>query len=473
MVKSATNQFTLLRELAWQDIDSYLSVVHPINCPVDPMYRYWIAQSPFVSTEVSVAEKLVNFKQLFEWGYGYHYQGESERQLKRRTPSAGALYPTEAFLVVKTGVGWQVLYYHFVSHQFYPVSVQEIDIIVEDLGLTEGSEAILLISVLWRTIQRYGVRGYRYCLLDAAHVASNLVQAAQTLGHKIQLTSHGPTLQLQTQLELQVGEVLVLALQTRLGALNNNMLPSLKLPKLPQLHPNWIEHSPQLSPILQRAISFHDKTLKPYAYKAQDLMIALNVIPDEFYTYATKRYSTKGFTGKAVTLQQYAQITKIIQSWYPTIQNFLNTIEVYALTIRVVDLPVGLFRLNLRDEGIPLALFGQTDTDFSNRILRICQNQSIMANSAFILVIGARKSEIVKYGHIGYRYAVLNAGFLCAALYKEALCCGLGTTSIGGYSDIDVCHLIGDLSVYPIIVQAFGISNFSGSKVDAASIVGT
>lgn len=472
MVKAVSNQSSFLRELDWQNVDSHLSLVRLVSCPVDPMHRYWVAEQPFVSTEISVAKRLQSFKQLFEWAYGYHYQGEAEGRLKRRSPSAGALYPTEAFLVLETGLGWQVLYYHFVSHQFYPVPVQEMNVIVDGFGLIEGSEAILLVSVLWRTIQRYGVRGYRYCLLDAAHVASNLVQAAQALGHTIQLTPQGPTWQLQTQLELQVGEALVLALQTRLGALNKNSLPSLSLPNLPQLHPNWIEHSPLLSPILQRTISFHCKTLKSCSYTTPDLIIAPDVTPNEFYTYATNRYSAKDFTGEAVTLQQYAQVIEVVQNWSPTIQKFFNALEVYALTIRVENLPLGLFRLNLGYSGTPLTIFRQTVTEFSQRISKICQNQLLLERCAFILVLTARRSDIIQSGHIGYRHAILNAGFFCATLYLEALHCTLGTTTIGGYSDVDICHLIGDLSVYPIVVQAFGIPSFSVAKVDAARIVG-
>lgn len=469
MVEIATNKFSLSRELVCQNIDSNLSVVNPINCPVDPMYRYWVSHPPFITKEVKTFQKLEIFRQLFEWSYGYYYQGESEQQLKRRTPSAGALYPTEAFLVLETEVGWQVLYYHFVSHQFYPVPVQKIDVIVDALGLTKGTEGILLISVLWRTVQRYGVRGYRYSLLDASHVAFNLVQNLESLGHQIQLTPQAPTLQLQRHLNLQFGEALVLAFETRLGELNKNKLPPLKLPKLPKIQPNSIEHSPQLCPKLQRVISFHSKTLKPYFYKTRKLNKGSSVTPQELYAYVTKRFSAKGFTGEKVTLEQYDKIKKVAKSWSPTIPGFLNIIDVYALTIRVADIPVGLFHLTCQNPI--LNIFGQTEAKFSNRIVEICQNQLFLQSAAFILIIGVPKSKILNSKHIVYQNTILNAGFLCSALYQQALRYNLGTTSIGGYSDDDICNLIGDSSLYPIIVQAFGIPSYSGSKVDAAKIV--
>ena len=50
------------------------------------------------------------------------------------------------------------------------------------LELRPDTAFIGAISVLWRTVQRYGMRGHRYCVVDAACVVSNLVEFARDAG---------------------------------------------------------------------------------------------------------------------------------------------------------------------------------------------------------------------------------------------------------------------------------------------------
>lgn len=115
--------------------------------------------------------------------------------------------------------------------------------------------------------------------------------------------------------------------------------------------------------------------------------------------------------------------------------------------------------------------FTQGAADVAQCLSEACHNQVIVKPCAFALVLVAQKSHLADYGHIGYRHMVLNAGFVCSALYREAMRCSLGTTVIGGFSDDKICHLIGDTSVYPIVIQVFGIPSASANKADAARII--
>jgi SagB-type dehydrogenase family enzyme len=50
-------------------------------------------------------------------------------------------------------------------------------------GLLEGAAcALLLLAVFGRTRFKYGLRGYRFSLLEAGHVVQNVVLAAAALG---------------------------------------------------------------------------------------------------------------------------------------------------------------------------------------------------------------------------------------------------------------------------------------------------
>ncbi|PYQ20196.1 MAG: hypothetical protein DMF81_19390, partial [Acidobacteria bacterium] len=62
-------------------------------------------------------------------------------------------------------------------------------------------------------------------------------------------------------------------------------------------------------------------------------------------------------------------------------------------------------------------------------------------------------------------------GFAGAALYREAVRLGLGTTTIGGFSDAAVAALLRDQALHPVAIQAFGVPELEAIKVDAAHVV--
>jgi SagB-type dehydrogenase family enzyme len=105
----------------------------------------------------------------------------------RPYPSAGALYPTECYVV-----GLHVQDYRpFIAH--YDQRAHEFEMLEErfDVGrfkraLSKPSEAegvaaaIVLTSVFARSTAKYGPRGYRFALLEAGHATQNLCLAALT-----------------------------------------------------------------------------------------------------------------------------------------------------------------------------------------------------------------------------------------------------------------------------------------------------
>src|SRR5207245_817573 len=52
-----------------------------------------------------------------------------------------------------------------------------------DPGVADAGAAILVVSaVFWRSRCKYGLRGYRFALLEAGHLVQNVVLAAAELG---------------------------------------------------------------------------------------------------------------------------------------------------------------------------------------------------------------------------------------------------------------------------------------------------
>ena len=104
----------------------------------------------------------------------------------RAAPAAGALYPADVYLCCGDFEGLAAGFYYYdpLRHTLIRVVAGDCrDLVTEDAGGEAGAAAYLLLSVTpWRSAWKYGARAARYCLLDAGHLAGNLLLAAEALG---------------------------------------------------------------------------------------------------------------------------------------------------------------------------------------------------------------------------------------------------------------------------------------------------
>jgi SagB-type dehydrogenase family enzyme len=107
---------------------------------------------------------------------------------RRPVPSAGALYPLELYVAALAveGVPAAVYHYHPFRHRLErltAVSRPDVARALVDPALAEDAGALLVVSaVFWRSRIKYGLRGYRFALLEAGHVVQNAVLAAAAAG---------------------------------------------------------------------------------------------------------------------------------------------------------------------------------------------------------------------------------------------------------------------------------------------------
>jgi SagB-type dehydrogenase family enzyme len=106
----------------------------------------------------------------------------------RASPSAGALYPIEIYVAVRSVAGLDAGLYHFAPREAELELLHAGDPTGALLGacyyhdsLRQASAVVVLSGVLERTKRKYGERGYRYVLIEAGHVAQNLCLAAAAL----------------------------------------------------------------------------------------------------------------------------------------------------------------------------------------------------------------------------------------------------------------------------------------------------
>jgi len=110
-------------------------------------------------------------------------QGITRNWGGRATPSAGALYPLELYLVLREGL------FHYMprNHQLIRVSDQNLinDLASAALGqeCIRGSPAIVVITAVYERMERkYGRRGERYVKIEAGHAAQSIHLQAVSLG---------------------------------------------------------------------------------------------------------------------------------------------------------------------------------------------------------------------------------------------------------------------------------------------------
>lgn len=107
---------------------------------------------------------------------------------RRTVPSGGGLYPLELYVAAHrvAGLGQGVHRYDSERHSLEEHSPDDPWPSVLDASPTrelvdDGAAALLVLAVFGRTRFKYGVRGYRFALLEAGHVVQNAVLAAAAL----------------------------------------------------------------------------------------------------------------------------------------------------------------------------------------------------------------------------------------------------------------------------------------------------
>lgn len=139
---------------------------------------------------------------LLHAGYGITHQLVSPAQLDvparrepgpylRTVPSGGGLYPLELFVFAYAVDGLQPGVYHYdpPAHRLDELSVVPAAELRRRAAsaavypeLAGGGAALIVLSAMfWRTRFKYGLRGYRFALIEAGHVAQNVLLTATAL----------------------------------------------------------------------------------------------------------------------------------------------------------------------------------------------------------------------------------------------------------------------------------------------------
>jgi SagB-type dehydrogenase family enzyme len=121
-------------------------------------------------------------------GAGYAAKAPVAGASGRWVPSAGALYPLELYVLTLhvDDVERAVFHYDPFRHRLArlrPLEVDDVGGALVDPSLVDHAGALLVVTAMfWRSRFKYGLRGYRFALLEAGHVMQNATLAAAALG---------------------------------------------------------------------------------------------------------------------------------------------------------------------------------------------------------------------------------------------------------------------------------------------------
>ena len=118
-------------------------------------------------------------------------QGHSSPRGLRTTPSAGALYPLEVYLVAGNvdGLPTGIYKYNCLNHGLVMTEKSDIRAELFEAGLRQGPiknapVVIIICAVYERITTKYGDRGIRYVDMEAGHASQNVYLQSESLGLK-------------------------------------------------------------------------------------------------------------------------------------------------------------------------------------------------------------------------------------------------------------------------------------------------
>lgn len=121
------------------------------------------------------------------------HDGRARRKELRRYPSAGGLYPVEAYVLLFEGSDLESGLYYYVPGEHALRALdrerdpgEHVDSLFATLGdrsdLASAGAAFVFTAAFERTRAKYGPRGYRFVLQESGHAAQNLQLVASALG---------------------------------------------------------------------------------------------------------------------------------------------------------------------------------------------------------------------------------------------------------------------------------------------------
>ncbi|MHC4841117.1 MAG: SagB/ThcOx family dehydrogenase [Planctomycetota bacterium] len=396
--------------------------------------------------------------------------GHMDRHFFRAAPSAGALYPTDLYLLVRNhpDLNEGVYYFHVQDHSLIEVFPKgfgpEGDELFERLQkacfnescIAAADMAVVATCVYWRSAWRYGERGYRRCLLDSGHVLGNL----EIVGPRIGINSVG----IGGFNDAEVGK-LIDVIPDREGVLA-------VYPLFAQTDSSHDRPTPVRASSNEPDQSNDEDAILAVHHAADILTLDISEAPGELVKpprrsfegegirlqpsdkdlneaielSILRRRSARALTGDALSFEELSDLLtwsyrpdRIIDAVDQPSFFDREMLDTWLVVQNVEGLEPGVYAFDDANLALHLVRAGQ----FKEETFQLCLGQELAKDAGVVLIHTANlDASTDQYGSRAYRYQHMDAGHLGERLNVAAMKLELGASGIGGFFDDDVNELL-------------------------------
>jgi hypothetical protein len=445
----------LSSDLARQDVSHALSTVTSV-CAQVQLDTLLLHPVPLTATPEGRC-RVAALASLLEAAYGYRFH---DGRLTRYAPSAGARYPTEIVAVVRIDGRWRCAIFDFAGRIFHEAADErpgrEVAALLE---LPPDAAFIGAISVLWRTVQRYGMRGHRYCIVDASCVISNLVEMARDAGDDPVCIGPARCAAVTRLIDLPASTPVVAGMRLDLARIGP--------PAAPRPHPGDAlarlavrEETPAMSPILKRVELFHARSsLEATEADYRPPAVSTPIRP---HLWAALRHSMKEGTATPLADRIEADLirhmcTLVAQPPAPGRVRLSFAYLRFSATRRLEE-------VRHYDAAGASAVTVLRDADCDEIAGRCFEGQGVIRAASSLVLVGPSRGDLSDHG--AYLDACHQVGFAIAEFYRIAVALGIASTAIGGFSWKALSDHLLLPDFYPLMAHAFGRPSRPGGKQD-------
>jgi SagB-type dehydrogenase family enzyme len=387
----------------------------------------------------------------------------------RSAASAGALYPTEIYVLSSGVKDLDPGLYHFsiADHSLVKLRDGHLSEVVDGTPLT-----FFLTAIFFRSAWKYGNRSYRYHLLDTGHVLENLSLSLKALKYPFETNFDFDDSAINHSLGLDESREVALAVCRLKGKLDSpGAYDSRAIEDLPET----VKEASQVSlreVDVPEVLAVHTAGCDIMSGKT-DLNIcnSLGIIPEARISVPSmsvpepglpypeavfRRRSSRNFAAETLPVSHlHALLNGITAMNCGGTDRYVHTVCTGFLTNGVESLGDGFYMMDEKAEGLGLVKPGA----FTGAMSHICLDQEWMGRASLHFVFMTNMTLLERsWGPRGYRYAMMTAGLMGERLYLAASALGLGCCGIGAFYDGEASRLLGlNASSQVLYVVSVGI----------------
>ncbi len=377
----------------------------------------------------------------------------------RAAASAGALYPTEAYVVCGPLDGLDAGVYHFAPESFGLRKLRDGDYRQHLAAAAGGDESVgaapatvVFTTIFWRSSWKYRSRGYRYCHWDAGTVGANLLASAAASGLPGKVVA-GFSDSVVDRLVGADGRNEASLFLVPLGAGNGTNPEPGKL-SLAEIegneslvfadeveYPDVREtHASTLLGSREEAAGWKGQVPSAVPKPEQRRLLLGSESPVDgngmgLGMVITSRGSTRRYRREAIPADRFGAMLHHATRGVPSDfagEDSPSLVDTYLIVNAVEGIPSGAYFYSPGEDELHLVREG----NFREESGHLCFEQALSADASAVAFIMADLDRVTeRFGNRGYRAAQLEAGILGGRLYLASYALGMGASGITFFDD--------------------------------------